>query len=264
MKVLPSLAALLGLASFITPSTSGANSPLRLFEIGVTRFVRNAEGEGRVENGRLNALGHFMLVNSSPSSFTGLVPDSVLGEPLIYTEAWFAYGQLGEDARANFPLANNGAAIALGSLLYYQVESDPDARLDVGNVVNLSTRGMVSPGTSPTLIGGFVIEGQSRRVLIRAIGPSLAQYGVTDALANPFVTIQRRNTPIYYNGNWGANLDANEIAEAATRVGAFPLERASQDAALLVELSPGAYTASVISENPSVGGTALLEIYVIP
>lgn len=248
----------------LTAGASAATGPLRLFELGATRFSRDANGAGRIENGRLDALGRFIVVTSSPTNLPAGTPDSALGRPLIFTEAWHAYGELGPQARANFRLKDDGAAVVLAGLLFYGLEPHPEARFDLGAVVNLSTRGQVAPGTASTLVGGFVIEGQARRVLIRAIGPGLAPLGVADALGDPFVSVQRHTTALRFNGNWSESADADEIEQAAAQVGAFPLARGSKDAAILVELSPGAYTASVFSENPAAGGTALLEIYVMP
>lgn len=263
MKSLRPLWFLVSLAAWLSPVAFAATSPLRLSELGVSRFSRDAGGQGRLESGRLDYLGRFIVVSNNPTDLTH-VPESALNRPLIYTEAWHAYGQLGAAARGNFRLKDNGAPVVVAGLLYFELEPNPDASHDQGTVVNLSTRGLVAPGATPKLIGGFVIEGQARRVLIRAVGPSLAPLGVDDAVGDPFVTLLNGNLSLRFNGNWGESLDVDEIEQAAAQVGAFPLSRASKDAAILVELQPGTYTATVVSENPSVGGTALLEIYVMP
>jgi hypothetical protein len=267
MKSLRLLLVLFSLASGALPGASAASAPFRLFELGITRFVRDADGQGHVESGRLNALGTFTRVSTTPSAFVDFVPAELLGKNLIYTEGWFAYGQLGDDARANFQLADGGQPLSIRGLVYYRVETHEAARLAVAEVVNLSTRGRITPGTTPTLIGGFVVEGRhgvSRRVLVRAIGPSLAQFGVADAASDTFLFIEKNGQTLHFNGNWGERFDADEIASVTTQVGAFPLARASKDAALIVELPPGAYTASVVTEGGSTGGTALLEVYVLP
>jgi hypothetical protein len=263
MNSLRSLVLLLSLFASLASAASAATGPLRLFELGASRFSRDASGQGRVETGRLDTLGRFTVVVSGATDLTH-VPEAALNKPLIFTEAWHAYGQLGPEARNNFRLKDNGAPVMVGGLLHYVLEPHPEARFDVGAVVNLSTRGLVAPGATPKLIGGFVIEGQARRVLIRAVGPSLLPLGVDDAVGDPFVSLLHNNATLRFNGNWGASADVAEIEQAAAQVGAFPLNRASKDAAILVELQPGAYTVTVVSENPSFGGTALLEIYVMP
>lgn len=267
MKSLRVLFLFLGLAAGALSGASAASAPFRLFEIGITRFMRDSDGQGRVEKGRLTALGGFTRVSNTPSSFIDFVPTELIGKNLIYTEAWFAYGELGDEACANFQLGDGGRPVSIRGLVYYRVEPQESANLEVAHVVNLSTRGRITSGTTPTLIGGFVVEGSistTRRVLVRAIGPSLTPFGVTDAVPDPYLFIEKNGMPIHFNGNWGERFDADEIARAAAQVGAFPLARASKDAVLLVELPAGAYTASVVTEGGSTGGTALLEVYVLP
>lgn len=239
--------------------------PFRLFEISVSRFSRASEGRAKLELGMLNAKGELRVVETFDIGMPPQTKDEAFDKLLVSSEAWFAFGSLGAQAVANFERVNNGLPLVVAGIPYYEVAPHPAARLNVGNVVNLSTRGIVGTGTTPTLIGGFVIEGQTRRVLVRAIGPSLAAFGVTDPVADPHLSLHHNTTTIHSNGNWGASADSDAIAAASVQAGAFPLDRPSKDAALLVELPPGNYTASVVSESiPSTGGTALLEIYILP
>lgn len=267
MKTLRFLLLLFSFAASGVLGASAATAPFRLFEIGITRFVRDAAGQGKVETGRLNALGSFTRVSINDSAFVDQVPPDLLGKNLIYTEGWYAYGQLGTEALANFELGNGGNPYSIRGLVYYRVEARGDSQLSVAHVINLSTRGRLTAGTAPSLIGGFVVEGQfgvSRRVLVRAIGPSLAQFNVGDAAPDPFLSIEKSGQTIYFNGNWSDRPDVADIERATTQVGAFPLTRGSKDAVLLVELSPGAYTASIFTEGSSAGGSALLEVYILP
>ena len=114
------------------------------------------------------------------------------------------------------------------------------------------------------MIAGFVITGNSaKRVLIRAAGPALAQFGVRTALARPQLTLFSGSTVVATNAGWSTSADAAGIREAAAGVGAFAFGATSVDSALLVNLAPGAYTAQVAG----VGGTtgvALLEVYEVP
>ncbi len=267
MKKLCVLLLLCSLATVLLPAASAASAPFRLFEIGITRFIRDAGGVGRVETGRLDALGTYTLVSSTPSPFVDAVPAELLGARLIYTEGWFAYGQLGTEALANFQLADGGRAISIRNLVYYRVEPREDAKLDVAGVINISTRGRISPGTTASLVAGFVIEGRQglyRRVLIRAIGPSLARFGVGDAAPDPFLSVEKNGQTLYLNSNWSERFDADETEKVSAQVGAFPLPRGSKDCALVVELPPGNYTASVYTDGNTAGGTALVEVYILP
>lgn len=129
-----------------------------------------------------------------------------------------------------------------------------------GLFVNLSTRGEVAAPDN-ALIAGFVIGGtQPRRVLIRAIGPSLAQFGVANPLVDPVLTLYRGNTVVATNDDWEISRSSAAVAATAQNIGAFALKAASLDSALLLTLAPGAYTAVVTGANGATG-TALVEVY---
>ncbi len=131
------------------------------------------------------------------------------------------------------------------------------------NLINLSTRATAGTG-SETLISGLVIGGTlPKRVLIRAAGPALAAFGLTGVLAAPQLTLYSGSTVVVQNAGWSATADAAGIAAAAARVGAFAFAAGSQDAALVVTLAPGAYTAQVAGVGNTTG-VALLEIYELP
>lgn len=244
--------------AWCAPSLSAATSPapVRLNEITVTKFVV-IDGQSRIQQGQLLATGGFRLVSDHPTATQ--VPASLQGKPLIYTEAWFAFASLGPDAVSNFERSSEPQTIA--GLIYYEVSVREDAVLNVGKLVNLSSRGLVSQ--AERMIGGFVVDEAHRRVLIRALGPSLIPAGVTNALADPYLTIFHGNLPIYFNDDWGKRLDVAEIAAVTARVGAMPLPAGSKEAVLLVELAPGVYTAHVEPESGA-GGVTLLEIFSVP
>ncbi|HVU36637.1 MAG TPA: NHL repeat-containing protein, partial [Opitutaceae bacterium] len=123
-------------------------------------------------------------------------------------------------------------------------------------LTNISARYTVSPGTG-ALIAGFVITGTNQKtVLIRGVGPTLSGYGVTDALLDPRLDVYNdKQQPIAGNDNWDPSLSSS-----FTQVGAFPFVSGSKDAALLISLPPGLYTAQ-LSENGSDTGEGLIEIY---
>jgi hypothetical protein len=121
----------------------------------------------------------------------------------------------------------------------------------------LSSRGRVGTGEK-ILVSGVVIGGnEPKRVLIRAIGPSLAPMGVTGVLADPHVRLFKGTTAIGENDDWGSNPNAEEVAEVARRVGAFGVTTGSKDAMMLATLEPGAYTVHVSGGE----GVALADIY---
>ena len=102
-----------------------------------------------------------------------------------------------------------------------------------------------------------------KRLLIRGAGPALAQFGLSGVLARPQLTLYSGATVVVRNAGWSTSTDAAAIAEAAKSVGAFALAAGSLDAALIVNLAPGAYTAQVLGADGSTG-VALVEVYELP
>jgi outer membrane protein assembly factor BamB len=132
-------------------------------------------------------------------------------------------------------------------------------------LVNVSARTNVGTGTN-ILIAGFVIGGTGNKtVLIRAIGPTLGVFGVPGVLADPKLELYANGStaPISTNDNWGAAANASLVSTTFTQVGAFALPLQSKDAALLVTLPPGSYTAQVSGVNNTTGA-ALVEVYEVP
>ncbi|WP_414661385.1 vanadium-dependent haloperoxidase [Horticoccus sp. 23ND18S-11] len=132
-------------------------------------------------------------------------------------------------------------------------------------LVNLALRGRAGTGAD-TLVAGFVVGAGSRQVLIRGVGPALAGYGVTAALADPRIVIyDGAGRTVAENDNWssGGAAASAALTTASGRAGAFPLAANSLDAALLTTLSPGAYSVHV-SSTTSASGIALIEAYEVP
>ena len=138
---------------------------------------------------------------------------------------------------------------------------DADARGSSGKLVNVSTRGTVGPG-SGVIIAGFVIAGsEPKRVLVRASGPALAAFGVGGALSDPQFTLYRSDgTAVASNDDWMLARDPAVSTATAARAGAFAFVAGSLDAALVVTLPPGSYTAVVSGVNAATG-SALVEVY---
>ena len=120
--------------------------------------------------------------------------------------------------------------------------------------VNLSTRMRVGTGDNVG-IGGFIISGQTpKHILIRAIGPSLQQFGVPNPLADPVLELYASDpTPFAVNNNWR---DSQEGQIKAT--GIPPTN--DLEAAIDTTLTPGNYTAIVRGNNGGTG-VALIEVY---
>ncbi len=128
-------------------------------------------------------------------------------------------------------------------------------------LVNVSVRTFLPAGREGAALG-FVIEGPGpRRVLLRAIGPSLAGFSVPDPATNPRIEVHRDGVLVSGNDDWAGTAS---LREAFVQAGAFPLpDSASRDAALVFEAAPGAYTVTCAGTAQS-AGTVLIEIYQLP
>lgn len=138
------------------------------------------------------------------------------------------------------------------------IEFDFDAIRDSEDhhLANISTRGFVNTGQGQ-LIGGFIVRGGPKLVLIRALGPSLAAQGVNPVLANPRVQLFQNGaggTAVAENDDWQSNRNSQDITRST-----LPPQDA-RESALLVRLEPGAYT-TVVSGADNGTGIALVEIY---
>lgn len=129
--------------------------------------------------------------------------------------------------------------------------------LRTDRVFSLSSRGSIAPASEYTLITGFHIAGPSpKAVLLRAAGPALSAFGVSNALVDPRIRLHHADGSIIAeNDNWSGS----DISTAASRVGAFSFAEGSKDAALLMTLNPGDYTVHVLDGNGT--GVTLAEIY---
>lgn len=121
---------------------------------------------------------------------------------------------------------------------------------------NVSTRGFVGTGQN-VLIGGFVIFGGPKLVLIRVMGPGLANFGITSPLMDPTVTLNLGQKALATNTGWQNQSSPNVVSEIQATHLAPP---AAGDDAILIQLEEGAYTA-VVSGASGDTGTALVEVY---
>jgi uncharacterized delta-60 repeat protein len=176
---------------------------------------------------------------------TGLAPSNDLEAAILITLAPGAY-----TAFLQGKAMTTGIALAQ----IYDVAPNANAR-----PTNLSARAFVGTGND-VLIGGTIIGGDAGsllRILVRALGPSLASAGITTPLANPTLSLRDANgNVIASNDNWK---DSQQAAIAAT--GKAPPN--DNESAILGLLAPGNYTAIVAGKNGTTG-VALIEFYSLP
>jgi hypothetical protein len=146
-------------------------------------------------------------------------------------------------------LRGNGNATGIGLVEVYDLQSSASSKL-----ANMSTRGLVGSGQN-AMIGGTIVTGaDSARVVFRALGPSLAAAGITNALGDPQLDLFDSNgARISSNNNW-----KDSQQSAITGAGLAPAN--DLESAIIADLAPGNYTAVVNSVNGA-PGVALVEAY---
>lgn len=162
----------------------------------------------------------------------------------------------------------SGAAGDSGVALVEVYDTAPAAGFTPASprLINSSVRAAVGTG-GDILIAGFVVGGSTAQTfLIRASGPALATFGISGALPDPLLRLYAAGSGtssglMQGNSGWGGDA---QLAAVAASAGAFSWgSSATPDAALLVTLPPGAYTAEVSGASGD-GGVALVEIYEVP
>jgi ketopantoate reductase len=139
-----------------------------------------------------------------------------------------------------------------------------DLALEAASILfNISTRSFVQTGDN-VMIGGFIVNGTGpKRVIIRAIGPELSQYGVPDPLQNPTLELHNgMGALIGRNDNWrttiiGGIITHDQLQEIRSS-GHAPGD--GRESAIIADLLPGNYTAIVRGVNNTTG-IALVEVY---
>ncbi len=176
----------------------------------------------------------------------------------------FALAAASRDAALLVPLrtgayaahVTSAAASGVALVEAYEADSATSAR-----IVNLSVRTRVGTGEN-VLVLGFVIAGSgNKNLLVRGIGPTLAQFGVNGVLGDPQLRLfDAQGRVLQLNDDWAgtAALSAN-----FTQAAAFALPTNSKDAALAASLSPGAYSVEVSGVGATTG-VALVELYELP
>lgn len=163
----------------------------------------------------------------------------------------YRVGYMGEEANASQELAltvtPSATAAGAGSRL-----------------LTFSTRGIAGSGDQ-VLTAGFVVgedaadASATKRVLIRAVGPTLEDFGVTGFLRAPALSVYNAKGEICTS----TTTDPIELTKAQLSAGAYPLKPGAADGWAILRLSPGSYTAQV-SSNGEAAGLVHLEVYDLP
>ena len=248
----------------------------------------------RVELGDNALIGGFIVSGTQPKrvivralgpsltalGIAGAIPDSVLelrnssGALLAFNDDWqsdqqveiigtgLAPSHIWESAIVTTLSANNSAytaivrgynnATGIGVVEAYDLDRTTNSKL-----ANISTRGFVNTGDN-VMIGGLIIVGTApANVIVRAIGPSLGNFGVPNAIPDPTLELRDGNGALVaFNDDWRTDQQAQIIA-----TGLAPSE--NLESAIVRSLSPAPYTAIVRGYN-NLTGVAVVEAYQLP
>lgn len=212
---------------------------------GIVRALSPADGSVRWRFDTRKAVPDD-TIDSSPL----LAPDGSVYFPSLDGRLYKLRGNgLGLSEVSNWP-AFRGDARRTGRA-YYGV--------GLGRLLNLSVRAPVA--ARDTLIAGFVVQGVAAKAyLVRGIGPGLGGFGVRGFLPDPQLELYAGPVRIGGNDNWEEAPPGLSVVDTAAAVGAFPLSSGSRDAAIVVALPPGMYSAHLRAAD-EVGGVALFEAY---
>mgnify|MGYP005849559239 CR=1 FL=1 len=190
------------------------------------------------------------------------LPQEGLDAALLYDSA----------AGIPFTVVSTGASPGIGIALVeiYAADEASGTRL-----INLSTRGYAGVGDAILIPGFYLGAGGSRRLLIRAVGPSLARVApdLQPLLADPIVVVRRApgGDELARNDDWGeTEEDRATILAAQGAVHAFALGAGSKDAALVLEVGPSVFAGAdrgfTLEVRDAGGGSGLVlaEIYAMP
>jgi len=246
--------------------------------VGNTIFKSGASGENIYNAAHFVSAGH-NLSNDAAGGDNGVAPGGLLNQP----------GDIRNTNPQIAPLADNGGPTKTMALLpnspainagndaiapprdqrgYLRNGTSDIGAFEFGGITpallgNISTRAFVQNGDN-VMIGGFIVQGTGpKRVIIRAIGPELSQFGVPDPLANPRLELYNAaGALIGSNDDWqhtiiGGVITHSQVADIQNS-GHAPAN--PSESAIIADLPPGNYTAIVRGVNNTTG-VALVEVY---
>jgi hypothetical protein len=181
--------------------------------------------------------------NASQLSASGYAPSDTREAAILVSLAPGAYTAI---------VTGSGGTTGVGIVEVFELDAPATAPL-----VNISTRAQVLAGND-ALIGGFIIQGtQPQTVVVRARGPSLAQAGVANPIANPAMQLIRSSdqSVVAANDDWAAAANAAQVQAS----GFAPPN--AQEAAIYVTLAPGAYSAVVTGNGGT--GNGIIEVFAV-
>ena len=210
-----------------------ANPTLDIFDASSTKIASNDNWK-TTQVGGIIIGDQFAEINGS-----GLAPSNDLESAIVANLAPGAYTAVVRGANDT---------VGTGVVDAFDLSAVSSARL-----ANIATRGLIQPGDK-LMIAGFIIQNGSVRAVVRAIGPSLAAFGITNALPDTTLQLRDQNgTIVRENDDWQTDQKAELEA-----TGLQPTD--PKEAALIQTIPPGQYTAQVRGK-PEATGTGVVQVY---
>jgi hypothetical protein len=197
------------------------------------------------DNWRTTQIGGLITSDQATEiSASGLAPGNDLESAIIASLAPGSYTAI---------VRGSGDTVGTGVVDAYDLSAGSAARL-----ANIATRGLIQPGDK-LMIAGFIIQNGPVRAVIRAIGPSLVAFGITNALADTTLQLRDQNGAIVVeNDNWKVRSDGSSQQAELEATGLQPTN--DLEAAVLTTLPPGQYTAQVRGK-PESTGIGVVQVY---
>ena len=256
-----------GLANISTRVTVGTGN-----QVCIGGFII----QGQSKRVGIRGLGPSIQVGGIP--VPGTIPDPLLelhdatGATIVFNDNWRTSQAAEIQDRGLAPGSDMEAALiaTLPAGDYTAVLRDTHGSTGIGlievydldplgnsQILNLSARAYVGTDNN-VLIGGLIVQSVFKRLLLRALGPELAAYGVTGELGNPALELHDFNgAMLATNDNWRDAPNSSDISAT----GLAPTD--DREPAVLAMLGPGTYTAIVRGVGDTSTGIALLEAYLI-
>jgi uncharacterized Zn-binding protein involved in type VI secretion len=213
-----------------------ANPTLDIFDANNTKIASNDNWKTTQVGGIITS-DQFAEINGS-----GLAPGNDLESAIIANLAPGSYTAVVRGA-------NN--SVGTGVVDAFDLSTGSTARL-----ANVATRGLIQPGDK-LMIGGFIVQNGSVRVVVSALGPSLAAFGINNALPDTTLQLRDQNGAIVReNDNW--------MSDQKTELEATGLQPTNNlEAALVQTIAPGQYTAQVRGK-PEATGIGVVQVFFLP
>lgn len=236
---------------------------------GTTDVLARAAGPALEQFGVLGALRDPVLTLSTDGREVARNDDWTSDDTRAagLTVGAFPYPELSKDSAVVLPLAPASYTAEVsdrerttGRTLVELYDTTGAGNRFSPRLLSVAARGVTGGGTSP-LTAGFTIEGDNTMtLLLRGVGPSLRRTGLSDNVLRPTLQLFRGVTLVSSNSDW--RVATAEIEAAQKKVGATMLDPNDSDAAMIVRLAPGSYSAQVLSADQT--GQAQIEVYEIP